>query len=276
QTLGLELTDSNDTTYNHEPQLWDTLIDLRQLLMWEGFVFQGQARIAFPTSKASQSASRVLQTGLGLTVTRVVPEAWGLTVAGTFGYRRWWATSNVSRTASPYPGNCFQPSPGEVPVCTQAGAQSTDRDIFIAGLSVTITPIGALSINLSGFYFATYGHELATGVVPINGGTIDVADGSPTHWRAFTYFSLAVGYDFLPWLNVQLGVQNSNNGATLYAPDGSVRAPFSYDTQVFLSGTIAIDGIYTELAGSDDAGLTPEERQRRRQGLARSGASNAM
>jgi hypothetical protein len=123
---------------------------------------------------------------------------------------------------------------------------------------------------------ASYGEELAPADVAINGGNVTLEDESATHWRAFTYFSLAVGYDVLPWLNLQLGVQNAANVAPLYNPDGSVRSPFTADTQVFLTTTIGLDGLYQEIFSGDDGdGLTPEERQRRRQGLASRGRATS-
>ncbi len=277
QSVSLEVTDSNFDTYNREPLLADTLLDLRQLLSWEGFVFQGQLRVGFPLSKASQAAGRILQTGVGLTVARPFPELAGFTVAATFGYRRWWATRNVPFTHEPDGGSCFTPSPGETPECQQASGLSTARDILLGGLTLNLAPIPGLTISASGFYFTTYGHELADAVVPINGGDTTHEDGSVTHWRPFTYFALAVAYDVLPWLNLQLGIQNSGGAAPLYNPDGSVRSPFSPDTQVFLTSTVSLDGLYGEIVGGDsEDDLTPEERQRRRQGLARSGGSSAF
>ena len=277
QGLWYEVTDANDGTYNREPLLSDTLLDLRQIFAWEGFVFQPQARLGFPLSKASQAAGRILQTGLGLTVARPFAELASFTVAGTFGYRRWWQTRNVPTVSQPYAGNCTQPDPLQPPICTQASGSTNGRDILLAGISLSVMPVSGLTVSGSAFYMAMYGEELAPASIPINGGTTTIPDRSITHWRAFTYFSLAVAYDVLPWLNLQLGIQNSANVAPLYNPDGSVRSPFTADTQIFLSTTIGLDGLYEEIfEDSEDDGLTPEERQRRRQGLASRGQSNAF
>ncbi len=277
QGLSAELTDSNDGTYNREPLLDDTLLDIRQIVSWEGFVFQLQGRLGFPLSKASQAARRILQTGLGVTITRPFPELASFTVSATMGYRRWWATTNVPQTGAAYPGNCVQIEPGQPPLCTQAGGQSTIRDILIGGLSLSVMPLAGLTVSMSGFYMAAYGHELATASVPINGGTETVPDESLTHWRPYTYFSLAVAYDVLPWLNLQLGIQNAGVVAPLYNPNGSVRSPFNTDTQIFLSTTLSLDGVYEQIVGThEEEELTPEERQRRRQGLAQRSGTTAF
>lgn len=278
--LSYELTDSDDTTYNHEPLLTDTLLDLRQNLSWEGFVFQGQVRLGFPTSKASIAGGRVMQTGVGLTVTRPFPELASFTVSINGGYRRWWSTRTTTGTMDPPeytgPGGCTSET-GQAGICTSAGALTNARDIVITGLTLTVMPLAGFTVTFQGIYLGTYGSEIAPIDVPINGGGHHVEDDSLTHWRHFTYFTLAVAYDLTPWMNLALGIQNSGFAAPLYNPDGSVRSPFNPDTQIYLSLTLGLDGIYNEIFGADEEdSLTPEERQRRRQGLASRGSSTSF
>lgn len=283
QGLGLELTDADHTTYNHEPLLSDTTLDLRQNIMWEGFVIQAQARLVFPLSKASQAARRILQTGAGLTISRPFPELANLTVSVNAGYRRWWATSNVARIVPgdepDYRDGLGAPEceAGAQPYCFQAGGTTTARDIIVTGLSFIVMPISGFTVQLSAFYMGMYGHEVADATVDINGGTQTITDDSPTHWRHYTSFAFALGYDVLPYLNLALGIQNAPSAAPLYNPDGSVRSPFNPDTQVYLSVTLGLDAMYNEIVGGDEEdGLTPEQRQRRRQGLAQSGVMTAF
>jgi len=274
QAMTLELTDSNSTASNREPMLGDTLLDLRQIVAFEGFVFQGQARLGFPVSKGSQAAGRILQTGLGLTIARPIPEA-NLTISATAGYRRWWATRNVSNAEESYPGQCLQPSPGEAPVCTQASGSTTARDILIGGVVMNVAPLPGLNVSFSGFLMGTYNYDVGSADVPVNGGTVSRQDDSLTHWRPFTYFSLAVAYDVQPWLNLQLGLQNSGVVAPLFDSSGNATSPFSPNTQVFLTTTVGIDALIGEIVG-DDEELTPQERMRRRQGLASTGGRSAF
>ncbi|MCZ7680701.1 MAG: hypothetical protein M5U28_18795 [Sandaracinaceae bacterium] len=141
---------------------------------------------------------------------------------------------------------------------------------------MSVMPAPGFTVSFQGFYLGLVGDDIGTADVPINGGTTTVADDSPTHWRHFTYFALAVAYDVLPWLNLSLGIQSSGIAAPIYNPDGSVRSPFNPDTQVFLTTTLGLDGLYDELFGAREEELTPEERQRRRQGLASRGSSAAF
>jgi hypothetical protein len=277
QSLSLELTDSDFDARNRDPQLSDTVVEFRQMIPWEGFMFMGQARIGLPLSKASQAAQRYLQWGLGLTVVRTIPEI-NLTLAGIFAYRQWLAGSNVVQLGTPQPDRCapLPPVNGgtgtpeiDTATCDQVVGPSAARDTILAGLSANFS-FGELNINLQGFMFILQGYELAPAYINVatSPEPVMIADGSPTHWRNFTFFALSVGYQFTPWLNLAVGIQNSGFAAGLYNPDGSVRSPFNPDTQAFLSASVQLDSIYTELQGSEDDGLTPEERQRRRQGLA--------
>ncbi|MEQ9073495.1 MAG: hypothetical protein RLP09_06520 [Sandaracinaceae bacterium] len=278
-SLNLELTDTNGNALNRDPQIADPVVEIRHMIPWEGFILIGQARVGLPVSKASQAAQRYLQTGLGTTIVRVVPEI-NLTIAGLFAYRRWFAGSNVTLVDTPQPDVCGPtlqaPAGGGAPeassvFCGQLGSATAARDIILAGVSLTMTPFGGFSINASAFLFNTYNFELAPAEIDVDTSPEPyvIPDQSRTHWRNFTYFAVSVAYQFLPWLNVSLGVQNSGFLASAYNPDGSIRNPLvTPDTQVFLGATIGLDTLYTDVFVGSEDNLTPEERQRRQQGLA--------
>lgn len=287
-SLGLnwQLTDDDgQSAYNRDPLLSDAVVEFRHILPWEGFAFMGSVRAVLPLSKASQAAQRYLSTGLGLTIVRPVPEI-NLTLAYSIRYTHWFAGSNVPLVGEPQPDRC-PPAPPSVGgggatgpeldpiVCHQVagsggGAVTGFRDTIVHGLFATFA-FDELSINLMYFFFNAYGYELAPGYINVatSEEPLRIDDGSPTHWRNFQWVALSVGYQFTPWINVALGIQNHWLVDSVYNADGSVRNPlFTPDTQVFLTATLQLDAVYTELAGAADDGLTPEQRQRRRQGLA--------
>jgi len=279
--LSLEVTDTDGNALNREPLFNDITVDYFHILPWEGFVFMPQVRVTIPASRSSLAAQRYLATGLGVTVVRVIPEAGNLTLAGIFRYTRWWAGSNVVQVGEPQPDRCPvglpQPTGGgltapelNTTTCDQLGTSSSASDIILAGLSATMTPIGPLSINLSAFMFTTQGYGLAPAYIDVatSAEPVRIDDGSPNHFRNFTYLSLSVAYQAVDWLNLSLGIQNAGAVAPLYNPDGNVRNPiFTPDTQVFLTATIGLDAVYGNLFGGHEE-LTPEELQRRQQGLA--------
>lgn len=204
------------------------------------------------------------------------PEAASLTIALIGRYQYWFAGRNVSATTGTYPAT---PAPPRLdpegfvdnPALDQASGLTTGRHIITTGLNFTITPVSGLTVSTGLFWQSQEGHGLATActeVLTSPDGGLCMGDQSATHWRHFTSLSLSVAYDVQPWLNLSLGWSNSTVLAPFFNEDGSVRQPFNPDNNLFLSATVQIDAVFEALQGSEDDGLTPEQRQRRRQGLA--------
>lgn len=284
QSVSYEMTnDGESSSYNHDVQLSDTVVELRRTTPWEGFIFIPAVRVTLPASKASQAAQRYFGLGAAVTAVRVIPEAWSMTIAAQVGYRYWFAGSNVPLTSADtmqqaYPpgGVTRDPDVGGFapsPTLGQASGTTTARHIAFGGLTINVTPFEGFNVTLQGYYFTQEGHGLAdactSGVLTSpDGAYCDNGDG-PTHWRHGTSLGLYLAYDIQPWFNLSVGWSNSFNLAPLFGPDGSVYSPFNPQNQFSLSATFQIDGIYETLtAGGEDDGLTPEQRQRRRQGLA--------
>jgi len=279
--LSYEMTDDDGSSaYNHDVQLFDTTVDLRHTESWEGFVLIPSARVTLPTSKSSQAAQRYFLLGAGLTVVRVIPEAWSMSIALVGSYRYWFADSNVPLAMGQFPAQpatiiTRDPDGGlDSPTLGQASAGTSGRHVVVAGLNLNVTPLENFNLTLSAFYFTQEGHGLGnacTAVSTESSGYLCIPDQSSTHFRHFTSLSLSAAYDVATWLNLSLSVSNSTNLAPLFNDDGSLRGPINPDTLISLSATVQLDGLYESLssAGEDD-GLTPEQRQRRRQGLARS------
>ncbi len=268
QGLSIEWTDSDFTTSRREPELGDTTLEFRHAENIAGFGVVLSGRLGLPLSKASQAAQRYLNTGLSVNISRAIPEAAGLTFALSLGYRRWWAGSNVSLTQTKYYGGngLFGSEP-----TNQAAGGSTERDRLTGGVTVNVTPFENFTLSTSFFVAAINGHDLAPHVIKTTGEVLH--DSSPSHWRNFTYWSLQAGYDFNPWLNVSIGYQSSGVFTPWLNDNGSVRNPFANpDSEVFMSATVMLDGLYESVRGSSDESGTPEERQRRRQGLASNGS----
>lgn len=262
QGLSVELTDAGYTTTQREPQLSDTVLEWRHIEVVEGFVFIPSVRLAAPLSTWSQAADRVLNTGVGLTVVKVFPEAASFTIALTGAYRHWFALTNVVTAAQPY--GCRLGGDAAAGGCDQAGGLTTERDRLLGALTLTVMPLPGFTVLTQYAIAAAYGHELRTETI---GSTVTYADDG-NHWRNFQYWTLAVGYDVVPWLNLQLGYQSASFMTGLYNDDGSVRNPFyNPESELFLTATIALDVLTDEIVGTGDE-VSPEQLQRRRQGLA--------
>lgn len=282
--FSLEITDDDSNALNREPLLNDLLIDyVHPFNLGEGFILMPSIRATVPISRLSLAAQRYVQLGGQLTAIKIIPEAGNLTLALLGRYAYWFAGSNVTLTDAPQPDRC-PAAPAQAPIgggvmtpepigatCGQFGTATGIEHTILAGLSATMTPIGAFSINVSAFLFIAHGYGLAPAYVNVatREEPLRIDDGSPSHWRNFTYYSISVAYQFTPWLNLSLGIQNSGVVAPQFDPSGNAYNPlFTPDTQVFLTATLTVDEIYNLIAGSSDEGLTPEQRQRRQQGLA--------
>jgi hypothetical protein len=287
--VSYELTDSNFDTYNREVALSDGLIELRYTAPVDRFVFIPAVRLTFPTSKASQAAQRYFNTGIGLTTVLQIPEFLGSNLALGLAYRRWWAGSNVSLAmgdtlgayASTDPAAGFQRlanAGGSLLSGTDSmGGPSNAADRILTALTFNMAPAPGLTLTLQGLWIWDRVYDNPDAFLSCDRVLTTTCDSTllveqsadQWRWRWFTYYTLAAAYDVQPWLNLQLGVANAAFLAPFFNDDGSVRSPFNPDTQVYLSTTITLDGLYETLtAGSEDDGLSPEERQRRRQGLA--------
>ena len=269
----IEFTDNDLSTIERQFLLTDTTLEYRHLEVIEGIVLIPSVRLTAPTSLASIANETILTAGAGLTVVKVFPELASFTIAATGAYRHRFGLTNVAVVHDENAPRCSTTS--LVEQSCQAGAFTSGRDTMIAALTLTIMPVSGLTILTQYAGAWIYGEELRTEENPGIGGPGEIPDGSPSHWRNGHYWTIAVGYDVVPWLNLQLGYQGSPGFTRWLNESGNVQNPFyDFDSELYLSATIALDVMVDEIIGSDeDTGLTPEQLQRRRQGLASRGAS---
>ncbi len=278
------------TAYNRDPLLWDFYVSYNQPIPWEGFVFLPSVSIRLPMSKASQVAQNYLGLSAGLSIFRTFDILGSqLTLIAGASYTGFISGSNVTQVGAPQPDLCSGGTgpqnaagaagftPGAVPLganassimCDQLGGYSATNQYAVGSVSFLET-IGEFSFGASFAIFAMQGAPLAAANIPVETSAqpLVIPDNSRTHWRDSTSFGAFIGYQFLPWLQVQLGIQNARYNAPAYNPNGSIRNPIiNPDTQFQLSFNMQLDEMYTEIVGTGED-LTPEERQRRRQGLA--------
>jgi len=280
QAFYIEHTDDDGATYQHEFQLFDTRIALnhRESLS-PNFLMLVGGSLWLPTSKGSQAAQRYFRLGASVSATWD-PGVGGFNLSFQASYVRWFSGSNVAITHSPYAadpaGSTLRspsdPSPGGV--ANQASATTSEVDRVSAGITANWQPVSGFTITLQIFYFWLQGwglgNSLIPGVTTTDGTAYGVGDTSPTHWRLADSYAIYFQYDFLPWFQGWIGLSNSTQLASVLNENGTARSPVALpDLQASLGATITLDSVYETFAASEeDDGLTPEQRQRRRQGLA--------
>jgi hypothetical protein len=269
-----EWTQDDSSTYANEFQLIDTRVSFnRRIPVGDNFMLLPSVGAWLPFSKGSQAAQRYVRLGAGLSATWLPIEPFNVSVAAS--YYHWFAGSNVPLTHSPYPASTAPSSgptlaaPNGDPASNQATSTSSESDRITLGATANWTPLSGFTITLQIFYFWVNGYSVAPASVATMGADVTLPDNA-THWRAYDSYSIYFQYDFVPWLQGYIGFSNSTQLASVFSPDGSVRSPVNlYDMQVTIGTFITLDGLYESFqTAEEDDGLTPEERQRRRQGLA--------
>jgi hypothetical protein len=287
QAFTQEHTDSDDATYAHEFTVWDTRVSLsHRFAVGDNFLILPGISTWLPLSKASQALQRYFRLGASISATWN-PNVGGFNLSASVGYLRSFAGSNVPLTHSPYLASTLPsgtmtstlpPSPGgggnPAETANQANDATGDADRITTGITANWTPLEGFTITLQIFYIWINGFGLGTGIVPgtqtASGGAYALPADNSSHWRAYDSYSIYFQYDFIPWLQGWIGLSNSTQLAAVFNQDGSARSPVAlFDMQASLGVTITLDGFYESFANAgEDDGLTPEQRQRRRQGLA--------
>jgi hypothetical protein len=288
QSAYIEHTGDDSATYQSEFQLYDTRIGFnhREAVANGQFLFLPSVTLWLPLSKASQAAQRYFGLTAGLSSTWD-PGVAGFNMSLALSYRRWFAGSNVALTHSPFPattgsgapsdGSLIASGPISAPVlcnsaescANQASGSTSEADRITAGLTVNVAPVENLTLTLQIFFIWGNGFGLRDESIATATGNYMVGDGA-NHWRTYSSYSFYIQYDFAPWLQASLGISNSTQLSPFFSADGSVRSPVNlYDLQGSFGITVTLDSLYESFAAAgEDDGLTPEQRQRRRQGLA--------
>jgi len=252
-SMSVELTDSDATATRREIWINDTSVSATYTGVPEvgGFSFTPTASLVIPTSRSSLAATRIAGTGLSLSTARSFGPV-SLSLAGS--YSHWFARQNVATTESDYGCHIIDPSGNVSPVCNQIPGYSSTRDTATASLAVSYAPTDNLSLSTSFAMVWAFGHPLADACFDTlsSDEPVCLGDGSPTHLRGLTSFSLGAGYTLTDYLSATLAMSTTSPQLDT---DGSYEMPlFNERTQVSLSATLDIDALYRRSAsGGDDS-----------------------
>ena len=252
-SMSVELTDSNSTATRREIWINDTSVSATYTGVPElgGFSFTPTASLVVPTSRSSLAATRLAGTGLSLSSARSFGPV-SLSLSGS--YSHWFAQQNVPTTESDYGCHIIDPSGNVSPICNQIPGYSTTRDTATASVAVSYAPTDSLSLSTSFAMVWAFGHPLADACFETisSDEPVCLGDGSATHLRGLTSFSLGAGYTLTDYLSATLAMTTTSPHLDT---DGSYEMPlFNERTQVSLSATLDIDALYRRSAsGGDDS-----------------------
>jgi hypothetical protein len=248
QALNVEITDSDLTLNRREPRLTDTTATFGALLLKQKvnedahFILNGSLGLNAPTSLASQAATLILGTRVGLTSTLSLPKVLqGLGLNLSLGYLHRFLQQNVVAVSNAgYPCNS---GPTSRELCSALGSQTNARLAFTGSLS------GELALTEKWGLSASYTHSWRRGAdladytyVASDGAREPLANGSLRHWRNLNTIDVTVTYFATGWLGLAASATNifSERG-----PDSAIRTPFRpMDTYFGLDVTLRLDELY--------------------------------
>jgi hypothetical protein len=263
QDLAYELTDVDSGAANHRPEFADTRLDFgySKFIEQDWFALSGTIRMTFPTSIQSQAYEKILAIGPTLSATATFADvANGLEIGlgSTYAYTFAGASSVQAedRTYGQLNLGGGISDPGD------AAASFVGR-LEHAGtiaLSVDFSPIERLGLSTSFTWWWQNGVEFdgEPTMIPCDScaGGFYTDERDTTNMRFLSWFTLGANYDVIDWLNLELYYSHLTSEFSPADPvtgERGRRNPFwSIDSQVGITATLALDGLYTEIAGDTE------------------------
>ncbi len=255
--MSYEYTDSDSTTYNREPSLSDTTVQLfyRKIPKLPlGIQPNIALNVGLPTSKLSRARTLMFSPGATLQLSRPFEKILGADdglILANLTYAHPMYTSRNPEVVDPRPPNSLS--------CV-GGGNCTDL------VSGTMNPANTLSYSL--LLTVEYGHwspalfylggsqwTYAPKDVknPVDGTTVSGPEGfSPTSVRQTHYFSAWLDYNVNSWLTAEVGFMNQTSALT---GSGKYANPFfnQYaDTRVYLGASFQLDNLVKAIQGGGD------------------------
>jgi hypothetical protein len=253
--LSQEFTTSDTTARNdHEVELSDLWTDVGLTGYTEpktGLHVATDVRFLLPTSKASQSQSRIVTVGPSLTLSRDFKILSGLSIAytGRFTYRfnRFTTGSNAgpqiintdaslcSATVTNSPG---APLESVSAGCNRNNAANIVNYDFVHGPNITFNPLEKLSFNAFFSWYHLFLYPQGSTPVELQGAQGIAAEG--TRIRNASVFALSVSYQLFKPVSLTFG-SFTLSGQPSKTTGQYVIPLFNRDTSLYLDATFDIE-----------------------------------
>jgi|GEM_PF-923409 len=233
--IAQEFTASDVTIQKNEVELSDLAFEAGVSGWTEPFTklrLGGSFRVAFPTSKTSRAATRLLAIGPGLSLSRRF--GW-FTVGygGRYSYR--FHSYTTAQNSGPSIVACGNPLAAECAEFVTTGRRNAHSDIT-HGPVLAFVPFEKLSFNAAFQMTYLYLYALA----PVAG----VTDSNDTTVRSYTNFDVAITYQLFRPIGITLGASTYspqlNTAGTRYFPlfnrNTTLYLDISFDVEAAVSG----------------------------------------
>ena len=254
--MSYEWTNSDTTTYKHEPVLSDSTISLfyRKIPTLPLDIHPSVAlNVGLPTSKLSRARTNIFTPGATLQLVRGFENVLGgeALLLGSLIYSHPIYSSQNPEVVDARPPGAFSCMGGNACSDLLSGTMNPSDTLSYAFLISMEWGKWNPALYYLGASQWTYSPRDVRN--PYDGSPVGYPEGfEPTSVRQTHYFSAWLDYNFSPWLTGEVGFWNSTSALT----GGSTRAnPFfnQYgDTRVYLGASFQLDNLVKAIQGGDE------------------------
>jgi hypothetical protein len=247
--LEIEWTNSDETTYYHEPLWGDIWLDAVSPKLYKdkltGIDVSPSFRFVLPASKASQARSLYvgLSPGVGLHRSFKLPHKMAIDLSYAFMYQKNLNHYSTVQFDSPTISSCAGAFGGDCGMFLHSGARNPSHafmNIFLVDWEITKKLRASQMIAL--FNYLLY--DTTPGTVELAGGPTVTVGTDPAYdinMRAAIWWLTEVDYDVHRWVTLGLGLSTFNPQLT---DDSHYRYPFfNRFTELMISATFNLDQI---------------------------------
>lgn len=258
ETVSWEWTDAAQEEFNRlgfytRELFWEDLrLDTTYIIAKRpaDFMFVTAFDLRLPTSQFSRARERFVSPGVRFSVVRPFPVLSGMQLGVTSAFWYWFAGSNVVVAPDDVFPCRVAPTPG-------GGGGTIDADSCTGPLSATrhwtrltgfftLVPVDRLALGLTYTTLWARAFDLAVGCVETLTGEVCVDDNSGNdHWRTFSNFRFAIGYDITPYFTA---TASYDTWAQHPDSDGGRENPFyNENTRFLFTLAIRLSGLYASV-----------------------------
>jgi hypothetical protein len=249
--LGIEWTNSDETTYYHEAVWEDIWFDVVWAKAYTekltGIELTPGVRFTIPASKASQARSLYLGVGPALTFHREwkLPKKMSLGLTYAFRYTKNFNHYTTVQYDAPTIASCAAGGGGDCGEFLHSGARNPSwglQNILIADWDIT----KKLHFSQMVAFFNNWAYGLTPTQVSLAGGQTTNFGSSNTgandvNMRAIVWYLTEIDYDVHRWVTLGIGLSTYNPQLT---EDSHYRAPFvNRYSELMLAATFNLDQI---------------------------------
>lgn len=251
--VSYEWTNSDENTYNHEPTLSDTTLQLfyRKIPQLPGGIQPAVAlNAALPTSKNSRARTMYVTPGATLQLVKGFEHFLGgeLSIIGSVTYSHPLYKSRNPETLDPRPVP-FQCLGGNGCSDLLSGTMNVSDNL---SYSLIVSPEwGKWNPAIAYIGGSAWAYHPTATVNPIDGKPMPV-NSDATNYRQTHYLSAWLDYNFTAWITGEIGYWNATSGIGADGQRANIIFNRYQDTRVYLGASIQLDNLVKSLQGTSE------------------------